>query len=129
MVPGHPFNEMKPNSGDAAAEPDPSTARKFLQIRTGLTKIASDFVSHANHDLPQSSSSRGRVIDEMREPLPHVARLVEMAGYAFRAPAHGKREAAKIGQDGEHALVGDIVTDKNWTATFERLVGHQFEDA
>jgi hypothetical protein len=25
---GHPFNEMKPNSGDAAAEPDPSTARK-----------------------------------------------------------------------------------------------------
>jgi hypothetical protein len=27
---GHPFNEMKPNSGDAAAEPDPFTAKKIF---------------------------------------------------------------------------------------------------
>jgi hypothetical protein len=34
MVPGHPFNEMKPNSGGSELELDSSTA-EILQIAAG----------------------------------------------------------------------------------------------
>jgi hypothetical protein len=58
----------------------------------------------------------------MREPRPHVARLVEMTGHALRAPADGKRQAAEIGHDREHRFIGDIVADENRAAALERLV-------
>src|SRR5450631_3847315 len=74
-----------------------------------------------------SSSRRNMVIDEAREPLADVARFVEVLGHALRAPANGKGKAAKIRHDREYALVGDIVTDKDWTAALERFVCHQFE--
>src|SRR5882724_5610872 len=116
MVPRHPFNEMKPNSGCAAAELDRFSAR----ILASEMEIA--------RNRPWSSSRRSFVIDETRKPLPHIARFVEMIGYAQRAAAHGKCEAAKIRHDGEHGFVGHIVADKNRNAAFEWRMRHQFAD-
>ena len=65
----------------------------------------------------------------MREPLPHVARFVEMTGHALRAPADGKCKAAEIGHDGEYRFVGDIVADEDRAPALEGFVGHQFNDA
>src|ERR1700736_36398 len=116
MVPGHPFNEMKPNSGRAAAEHSRSKR---------LKKSPRD-----RRETGSGSSSR-RIcfgIDEPREPFPYLARFVEMIGNALRASAYRKCEAAKIGHDGEHALVGNVVADTNRTAAFEGLVAHQFDD-
>jgi hypothetical protein len=39
MVPGHPFNEMKPNSGDAAVELARFTAKVFA-AQTGAMEPA-----------------------------------------------------------------------------------------
>jgi hypothetical protein len=46
MVPDHPFNEMKPNSGDAALEHDRSTAEKFLEMAI-CTQKRLDIVTYA----------------------------------------------------------------------------------
>ena len=35
------------------------------------------------------------VIEQTREPFPHVARFVEMVGHALRAPADGKCQAVE----------------------------------
>src|ERR1700676_5546082 len=45
------------------------------------------------------------VIEQTRQPLPHVARFVEMIGHAYCAPAHGERKTAQIGHQGEHRFV------------------------
>src|SRR6185369_4100852 len=66
------------------------------------------------------------VIQQVREPFPDIARLVEMPGHAMRAPAHRKRLAAEIRHDGEHGFVSDIVADEHRAAALERFVGHQF---
>ena len=42
------------------------------------------------------------VIEQMREPFPDVAGLVEMAGHALGAPSDRKGKAAKIGHDRKH---------------------------
>jgi len=51
-------------------------------------------------------------IEQPREPFAHITGLVEMVGHALRAPAHRECQAVKIGHDGEHRFVGDIVADK-----------------
>src|SRR5436309_10770615 len=108
MVPGERFNKMKLNSGLAAAEPyRRSSIDRYLRSARG-------------HSL---------VIDETREPLPHVARFVEMADNAFRAPSYRKCQASQVRHDGEHALVGHIIANKDRTTALERIVGHQFDDA
>src|SRR5258706_2740912 len=66
---------------------------------------------------------RSFVIKQMREPLPHVARFVEMAGHARRAPGHGQCEAAQIRHDSEYRFVGDVTADKNRTAALQSFVG------
>src|SRR5665811_1996221 len=129
MVPCHPFNEMKPNSGDAAAEPDRPQQRNFANNRWMHAKPRPIPHYARNTGLPRSPSGRGLVTDETRKPLPDLARIVEMARNAFGAPAHGKGKPAKLRHDGEYALVGDIVADKDRTAALERLVGHQFGHA
>src|SRR5580704_629681 len=66
------------------------------------------------------------VVEQMREPIPHITRLIEMTGHAMGAPADGKCEAAEIGHDREHGFIRDVVADKSRTATPERFVRHQF---
>src|SRR3984893_5939531 len=129
MVPGHPFNEMKPNSGAAPAKPG-----LFKREVRGLRRDASETVSDPtigakNTDLPGSSSDRSFVTDKTSEPIAHLGRVVEAVGDALCAPAYRKRQAAKIRHDGKHTLVGDVVTDKDRAAPLERFVVHQFDDA
>src|SRR6266568_3111856 len=125
MVPCHPFNEMKPNSGRGAAEPRRFIAKRSLKndslndrYRPGLFLGGS-----------VSPFRRGIATTETREPFTHVARLVEMTRNALRATADGKCQAVEIRHDREHALVGDVVTDENRPAALERLMRHQFDDA
>src|ERR1700730_3356591 len=61
------------------------------------------------------------VINQTREPFADIARFVEMTGHAGRAPAHGKRKAAKIGHDRKHAFISHVIADENRTAAPERL--------
>src|SRR3954452_5093245 len=58
------------------------------------------------------------VVQEVREPFPDVARFIEMSGHAVGATADRKSLAAEIRHDREHALVGDVVADKDRTAAF-----------
>src|ERR1700686_3114711 len=74
----------------------------------------------------RSSFCRAFVINETRQPRPHVVRFVEMPGDALRAPANGKCETAEIGHDGEYRFIGDIVADKKRNTPAKGLVGHQF---
>jgi hypothetical protein len=45
MVPGHPFNEMKPNSGGAAAELDRFAAKKNCKRLPYAREIGSEFLT------------------------------------------------------------------------------------
>ncbi len=49
---------------------------------------------------------------DARAMRPDIAGLIEVAGYAFRAPADGKGKTAKIRHDGKHRFVGDVVADE-----------------
>src|ERR1700680_566170 len=105
MVPGHPFNEMKPNSGAAPAKPG-----LFKREVRGLRRDASETVSDPtigakNTDLPGSSSDRSFVTDKPHKPVAHLGWIVEIIGDALRAPAYRKRQAAKIRHDGQHHLL------------------------
>src|SRR6202042_790577 len=116
MVPSHPFNELKPNSGCATG---PRLFNRKKQINAALSSL--------RKDRSASLSSFGRfVADKVGEPLPHVARFVEMTGHALCAPADGKCEATETGHNGEYRFVGDIVADEDRTAALEGFVGHQF---
>ena len=101
MVPGHPFNEMKPNSGRAKGNPAvPSQKVNCVQSHAEISKSLP--IQRRAQYRSELLSRRRFVIEQMREPLPHVARLVEMTGDAVRAPADRKRKAAEIGHDGKH---------------------------
>src|ERR1700730_11899415 len=129
MVPCHPFNEIKPNSGDAAAELGESTQKDFVAGTSIHWQNRLDFTAATTIGRRSWSDCGVFVTEQTREPLPHVARFIEMIGHALGAPAHGERKTAKIGHEGEYRFVGDIVADKNRTAAPERFVAHQFQHA
>src|ERR1700694_345553 len=125
MVPGQPFNEMKPDSGDARWEPG-----RLPQRNIAITPWMHAKLPSIPWAARRRSSSRRIcfIIDEMRQPFPHFAWFVEMIGHAHGASPDRKGEAAEIRDDGKHALVGDVVAPKDRTAAFERFMGHQFGD-
>src|SRR3984893_15593372 len=118
MVPGHPFNEMKPKSGAAGAEPDHPPRRGFADDRWIRTTTSR-----------RSSSRRSFAIDETRKPRPHVARLIKIIRNTCRVTANKQCQAAIFRNDREHHFVRDIVADENRTAALERFMRHQFADA
>src|SRR5450631_2743164 len=106
MVPGHPFNEFEPNSGAAAAELGESTQIIAKRCCGGNKQpFAKPPRFHRRNDnrARRSWSDCGvLVIEQTREPLPHIARFVEMIGHARCAPAHGECKTALFGYEGDH---------------------------
>src|ERR1700722_2082560 len=127
MVPCHPFNEMKPNSG-AGAWNLGSRWEKVFQLRLAGV-IASISSRIANAVFTQSPFCRSFVIGEMCKPRPDIARFIEMSGDTLRAPPHGKCETAEIGHDGEDRFIGNVVADENRKAPAKRHMGHEFANA
>src|SRR5450432_303466 len=129
MVPGHRFNEKTPNSGprwELCRSKTQKTCRNMFVWKKYLDlSIPNDGHSgstgHGRGDRRCRSVRRGFfVVEQMREPFPHVAGLVEMTGHAMRPPAHRKCQAVEVRHDRKHGLVGDIVADENRTAALER---------
>src|SRR5882757_10357441 len=75
--------------------------KTFLREHQSVRKTASISPPQQRFRRRSWSDCGVFVIEQAREPLPHVARFIEMIGHAHRAPAHGERKTAKIGHEGE----------------------------
>src|ERR1700742_1974943 len=104
MVPGHPFNQLKPNSG----------------VANGTRK---------KEKVAENRGLRRLFVEQMRKPRANIARLVEMTSHALCAAADGKGKAVQVRHDRKDRLVGNIVADKERTAPLEWFVLHQFQYA
>src|ERR1700676_1332612 len=122
MVPGHPFNELKPKSGRAKRNSPELTKKKILREASGDAQ--NNRIRFERRKIHRRLWQRcvPFIIEQMREKFPYIARRIEMPGDALRAPADRKCEAIEIRHDCEHRFVGDIVADEERSASPERFV-------
>src|SRR5260370_20581286 len=129
MVPRHPFNELKPKSDRMGRNSPELTKRKFCARHRAVRKETAFDWRRGKIRRRLWQRCVPFIIEQMREKFPHIARRIEMPGYAVRAAADGKGETIEIRHDREHRFVGDVVADEKRTSALERFARHQFPHA